>query len=100
MLAVTVDALIILLSLQDRFVVVSMGTVIALLLSFYDAHLSFYNNYWHMLSRWAQVGFRRYFLGWPPRPMMFLYLPGIVYSVITITKALIPGTGDESKKES
>ena len=62
---------------------ISLATLLAFLVSFYDVHLTYYTSYYQMLSRWTKITFDRFFLRWPPRPMMFLYLPGLIASCYT-----------------
>jgi hypothetical protein len=85
---------------MNRFVATSLATLIICLFSFYNAHLTFYQNYFHMCSRWFHVSAKRYFGQWPPRPMMFLYLPGCIMSVYTGIRALIPDTDENAKSDS
>jgi hypothetical protein len=79
---------------MDRFITFSLATLAFFLLSFYNAHMTFYDNYFQMVSRWCQVFVKRYFTYW--RPMMFLYVPGCIGSVYTGIKALIPTNQDYS----
>jgi hypothetical protein len=48
--------------------------------------MTFYHNYFHMISTWSQVAANRFFGHW--RPMMFLYVPGLIGSVYTGMKAV------------
>jgi hypothetical protein len=79
---------------MDRFVTFSLATLAFFLLSFYNGHMTFYDNYFQMLSRWCQVFVKRYFISW--RPMMILYVPGCIGMVYTGIKALIPTDQDYS----
>jgi hypothetical protein len=73
---------------MNRFVAISLSTLVILLLSFYNAHMTFYHNYFHMLSTWSQVAANRFFGHWRLRPMMFLYVPGLIGSIYTGMKAM------------
>lgn len=75
---------------MDQFVAVSITSVIVLLLSFYNMHLTFYDNYLHMVISWFRVAVKRYFGTF--RPLMCLYVPGLVLSMFLGIKALCEDT--------
>eukprot|EP00934_Nitzschia_sp_Nitz4_P001660 Nitzschia sp. Nitz4//scaffold55_size114948//34602//35378//NITZ4_003892-RA/size114948-processed-gene-0.37-mRNA-1//1//CDS//3329554503//1660//frame0 len=64
---------------MDKFVALSLGTVVVLLLSFYNAHMTFYPNYTHMILRWFQVAAKRFFGTF--KPLMLIYIPGLLGSL-------------------
>ena len=71
---------------------------------YHAAYFERYNGIWcqgdfAMITRWFHVTVKRYFGQCPPRPMMYLYLPGVVLSIYKCAKALIPGEGDESSPD-
>jgi hypothetical protein len=72
----------------DRFVSISLTTLIVLLLSFYNSHMTFYDNYFEMLSRWFHVTRKRFFTYY--RPLMWFYIPGVIGSFYTCGLALMP----------
>jgi hypothetical protein len=56
----------------NKFIACSMGTLILLMIAFYNTHITFYNNYWSMFMRWFYVTLHRHFfqLGtFPPQPL-------------------------------
>ena len=63
---------------MDKFVAASLGTLIVMILSFYNGHTNFYLNYAAMLRRFAVVAWTRYVWRWPPRPLFFVYVPAMV----------------------
>lgn len=63
---------------MDKFVAASLSTLILVLISFYNRHLTFYDNYFKMLIRWFFVSANKFFsFG----PMAFFYVPGIFLSL-------------------
>ena len=66
---------------MNAFGAALMLTLIVLLISFYNAHMTFYRNYYEMLSRWAVVFTQRFFLGWRERPLFWLYVPAMIGSL-------------------
>jgi hypothetical protein len=85
---------------MNRFVASSLLTLILLLVSFYNHHMTFYHNYSHMLSRWLKVSFVRYVGQWPPRPLALLFVPTTLLSLYLGGRALQNEPfGDFSKEE-
>ena len=74
---------------MDVFVASSLGCLLVLLLSFYNAHLTYYDNYLHMLCRWGVIFWKR-FLTFRKRPLAFAYLPLMAVSFVTGIKAILP----------
>lgn len=82
---------------MDQFVAVSLATLIVLLLSFYNLHLTFYDNYFKMSLRWFHVMTGK-FMG-KFRPMMLLYFPGIMLSLYKGILALQEGAYSEERDD-
>jgi len=60
----------------NKFIACSMGTVIVMMISFYNTHMTFYHNYPHMLSRWAIVTLGRFYgVKGKPHPLLLLMWP-------------------------
>lgn len=78
----------------NKFVGFSIMTVIAVMLSFYNNHMTFYKNYLAMLYRWGVVTMQYYFriVGgpqtWPPRPLSLILSPLLIISMYWGYKAL------------
>jgi len=66
---------------MNRFIGYSLVTIILLMLSFYNAHMTFYHNYFHMISVYCKVLWHRFFWRWPPRFMSFFYIPALVLTI-------------------
>jgi hypothetical protein len=78
----------------DRFVSISLTTLMVLLLSFYNFHMVFYDNYFEILSHWFYVLTRkRFFTYYRPPPLMWVYVPGVIGSFCTCGLALMPDWG-------
>jgi hypothetical protein len=60
---------------MKQFVASSIFTLILLLLSFYNAHMTFYSNYFQLVSRWIKIASDRFLWHWPPRPLALLFVP-------------------------
>eukprot|EP00978_Attheya_sp_CCMP212_P040804 scaffold226470_cov50-Attheya_sp.AAC.1 len=74
---------------MDVFIASCLMTLILMMLSFYNAHISFYPNYLSMLGRYAVVLWERYFYRWPPRPLSLLSGPAILFTLYLGYKAII-----------
>jgi hypothetical protein len=78
----------------NMFVALSILTVIVVMLSFYNTHMTFYKNYLEMLCRWVHVTIQAYFriLGgpqmWPPRPLGLILTPLLLLSLYCGYRAL------------
>ena len=72
---------------MNRFISNALFCIIALLLAFYNKHMTFYNNYIGMLYQWIYVTNHRFFLCWPPRPMAIVYIPAILSTLFWGFKA-------------
>ena len=81
---------------MNKFCACSIATVIVMMISFYNAHMTFYRNYLEMLGRWGSVSFVRFFgvmgrggTAWPPRrPLSLLLWPLAVLSFYYAYQAL------------
>ena len=73
---------------MNRFIASSLVLLMALLLSFYNNHMTFYTNYGAMCWRWCTVAFDRYLSHWPPRAMSLIYVPAAVSSIYLLAQAL------------
>jgi hypothetical protein len=71
----------------NTFVAWSIVSCMILMLSFFNTHMTFYNNYFHMISRFLTVVTHRFLLRWPPRPLIFVFVPSVVMSLYTGYKA-------------
>lgn len=72
---------------MNAFISASLVSLILLMLSFYNAHMSFYSNYGHMLWVYTKSVWKRFFL--KPRMMALLYIPCLVYTCVLGTKTFI-----------
>ena len=82
---------------MDHFIALSLATLIVLLLSFYNSHLSFYPNYFQMVLRWVHVTTIKYFETF--QPLMILYIPGILLSCYAGVQALREGAYSEERDD-
>lgn len=74
-----------------------LGTSILMMISFYNGHMTFYNNYFEMLSRWAVVTWKRFIWTRPIRPMAFLFVPAILYTMYLTCVALFSDYSEEAE---
>lgn len=72
---------------MNAFISSSLVSIILLMLSFYNAHMTFYDNYAHMLYDYLTVFWHRFVWNWPLRPMAWFYIPSVIYSVNAGIKA-------------
>jgi hypothetical protein len=73
---------------MNNFIASSILTLIVLLISFYNNHMTFYHNYLHMLWRWTHLTFVRYVGHWPPRPLAFAYVPSTIITCVLLVEAI------------
>ena len=66
---------------MNRFISSALFCTIALMMAFYNKHMSFYKNYYEMLEHWVTVIARRFFFCWPPRVMGIVYIPAVLSTV-------------------
>lgn len=77
----------------NKFIACSMGTLIVLMVSFFNTHSTFYANYLAMLTRWFYVMMHGHVFGigtWPPRPLSFVLVPSMLFSFYWGYRALWP----------
>ena len=67
---------------MNAFISATLVSMILLMVSFYNVHMSFYQNYAHMLWVYTKVVWGRYIWTWPIRPMAYLYVPSLVYTLV------------------
>jgi hypothetical protein len=75
----------------NRFIACSLGTLILLMISFFNSHLTFYNNYPSMLIRWCDVTYHRFFgviSHSPTTPLSLVLFPLLLTSFYYGYKAL------------
>jgi hypothetical protein len=66
---------------MNKFIASSIFTFVLIMTSFYNNHMTFYDNYWGMLKHWFEVTAKRFFYHYPPRPMVYLIVPSLLISV-------------------
>lgn len=66
---------------MDQFVASSLGTLLIMLLAFYNSHCHFYHNYLHMLVRWKITFFQRFVRSL--RSTTYLLVPMLCLSIVT-----------------
>eukprot|EP00587_Corethron_hystrix_P009092 CAMPEP_0113313516 /NCGR_PEP_ID=MMETSP0010_2-20120614/9907_1 /TAXON_ID=216773 ORGANISM="Corethron hystrix, Strain 308" /NCGR_SAMPLE_ID=MMETSP0010_2 /ASSEMBLY_ACC=CAM_ASM_000155 /LENGTH=296 /DNA_ID=CAMNT_0000169541 /DNA_START=132 /DNA_END=1022 /DNA_ORIENTATION=+ /assembly_acc=CAM_ASM_000155 len=81
--------------IMDRFISWTLLSIVLLMLSFYNGHMTFYQNYGEMVSRCIIVTWRRFFWRWPPRPMSLVTIPSLVMSIIQGYRAFRANDEDE-----
>jgi hypothetical protein len=81
----------------NKFIAWGMATLILLMISFFNNHISFYNNYTGMLMRWFYVTLHGHVFGigtWPPRPMslalMTTLAASLYYGYISLSRSEAP----------
>jgi hypothetical protein len=65
----------------NKFIASSLVTLIIYMVSFYNAHLAFYGNYFGMLCTYAKVVWLRFCWHWPPRILPIFALPSLLASL-------------------
>lgn len=83
----------------NKFIAWGMGTLILLMISFFNNHISFYNHYGCMLMRWFYVTLHGHVFGigtWPPRPMSLVLMTtlgaSLYYGYMSLTRSETPKT--------
>lgn len=66
---------------MNKFIASSLFTVVLIMFSFYNSHMTFYDNYFGMLKHWFSVTIKRYAFHYPPRPMVYLVVPTMALSI-------------------
>ena len=81
----------------NKFIAWGMGTLIVLMISFFNNHISFYKHYGSMLVRWFYVTLHGHVFGigtWPPRPMSLVLMTtfgaSLYYGYISLTRSETP----------
>ena len=81
----------------NKFIAWGMGTLILLMISFFNNHITFYNHYGSMLMRWFFVTLHGHVFGigtWPPRPMSLVLMStfgaSLYYGYIALTRSEVP----------
>jgi len=82
---------------MNTFCATSLATLMLLLFSFYNDHMTFYSNYFEMISRWCVVASNRY-LRFPKGPLVYLYVPALMASLYTGVRAFAPMSRESWKK--
>lgn len=82
---------------MNTFCATSLATLMLLLFSFYNDHMTFYSNYFEMISRWFVVASNRY-LRFPKGPLVYLYVPALMASLYTGVRAFVPMQRESWKK--
>ena len=85
---------------MNKFVAASLFTTIVLMISFYNYHLTFYDNYWHMITRWMTVTFHRFVWRWPPRPLSIILIPSFSFSIYLGIRAFATNEVTEDAKSA
>ncbi|KAL7572260.1 hypothetical protein ACA910_011788 [Epithemia clementina (nom. ined.)] len=79
---------------MDQFIGSSLLTILVVMVALYNSHMTFYNNYGHMLLRWITLLVQRFILRsnhhflYCFRPMAFIYIPSAVVTTYYGLKAL------------
>ena len=81
----------------NKFIAWSMGTLILLMISFFNNHISFYKHYGSMLMRWFYVTLHGHVFGigtWPPRPISLVLITtfgaSLYYGYLSLTRSEAP----------
>jgi hypothetical protein len=85
---------------MDMLIASSLTTLIIAMLSFYNGHMNFYNNYLHMLQRYATVVVKKYFGHWPPKALTILAVPSSITSIIFFCKVFLMHDGNTGSNKS
>jgi hypothetical protein len=78
---------------MDMLIASTLTTLIIAMLSFYTGHMNFYNNYFHMLQRYATVAVIKYFGHWPPKVLTVLAIPSTITSIVFFFRAFLVHDG-------
>jgi hypothetical protein len=77
----------------NRFIACSIGTLIVLMVSFYNNHATFYPNYSTIVARWIYVMMHGRVVGigtWPPQPLSLVLIPSFAACFYWAYHALWP----------
>jgi hypothetical protein len=78
---------------MDKVISSMLSTVIVLMVSFYNTHVTYYDNLWNMIVRFKMLIVQNYLLAWPPKPLSFVLVPcvgSVVYFVFQSFFCLSP----------
>jgi hypothetical protein len=81
---------------MNQFLAIILLTTTIFMLSIYNKHIYFYENYGMMLHRWFELTFRQFTL-WPPTPLTFLLFPLLLLSIFMGLNVFL--TQDVTKKD-
>ena len=74
---------------MDVLIASSLCTLIIMMLSFYNGHMNFYDNYSDMLYQYGKVVWNRFVWVWPPRPLTVLWVPTFLTGVVYFFKVML-----------
>lgn len=83
---------------MNKMIASFLVTTTVLMVSFYNAHMTFYPNYGMMLTRWGVVAFKRFLWRWPPRPLAVLFVPCFLASLFFGYEAFTIGEDEEGEQ--
>lgn len=66
----------------DLLIFYSLSSVIIMMISFYNVHQTFYDNYFGMICQYAHIIMKRYVFHWPPRIMNVVAMPFFLLSAV------------------
>ena len=86
---------------MNKFIGGALFTSVFIMVSFYNKHMTFYDNYGHMLWRWIQVLSARFIFVRPLRPMALFYIPSMIATTYCGFKAFFWGdrNSNQDKEE-
>lgn len=82
----------------NRAIASCLGSTIILILAFYNGHMNFYTNYFHMIQDWVKLTWKQYVTIKRPRPLSLFLLPSVMYSMYLLMIAFI-SPSDESLEQ-
>ena len=80
---------------MNKFIGTFLLTTVLLMLAFYNNHMTFYDNYWGMLTHWFQVTLKRFVFHNPPRPLMYLITPAMLACLYFAIQTFFYNTPDD-----
>ena len=85
---------------MNQFICSSLVAIILMIISFYNGHMTFYNNYAEMLCRYTLVTLRRFFVRWPVRPMSVLSGPAFMVAGVLGWRAFHAPPDDGARRRN
>jgi cytochrome bd-type quinol oxidase subunit 2 len=80
----------------NKLVAWSLSCTGILMLSFWNTHLTHYNNYATMVLRWFSVTWTKFLWKWPPQPLTIVLVPSLFMALKMAYEAFSDdSTGDE-----